>query len=76
MQRSYESAYTLLSDMLAPKSSITPGQTGFPLRGKRWEEARELLDCINIKVIVTLGKFTSFVRLTCLLDLSFLSVHE
>lgn len=38
--------------MLAPKSSITPGQTGLPLRGKRWHEARTLIDCINFKVRV------------------------
>ncbi|KAI9311302.1 Gryzun, putative trafficking through golgi-domain-containing protein [Dichotomocladium elegans] len=48
--KSYESAYTLVADMLAPKSSITPGLTGLPLRGKRWEEARALIDCINIKI--------------------------
>ncbi|KAI9256530.1 Gryzun, putative trafficking through golgi-domain-containing protein [Phascolomyces articulosus] len=48
--KSYESAYTLVADMLAPKSSITPGQVGLPLRTKRWEEARALVDCISIKI--------------------------
>ncbi|KAI7879688.1 hypothetical protein K492DRAFT_216972 [Lichtheimia hyalospora FSU 10163] len=48
--KSYESAYTLVADMLAPKSSITPGQTGLPLRGKRWHEARTLIDCISFKI--------------------------
>ncbi|KAI9492284.1 Gryzun, putative trafficking through golgi-domain-containing protein [Zychaea mexicana] len=48
--KSYESAYTLVGDMLAPKSSITPGQTGLPIRSKRWEEARMLVDCISIKI--------------------------
>ncbi|CAG8498132.1 7467_t:CDS:10 [Ambispora gerdemannii] len=36
----YESAYTLLLDMFAPTSSITPGAPGFPIRTKRWAEAK------------------------------------
>ncbi|KAI8146339.1 Gryzun, putative trafficking through golgi-domain-containing protein [Fennellomyces sp. T-0311] len=48
--KSYESAYTLVADMLAPKSSITPNQAGLPVYSKRWEEARALVDCISIKI--------------------------
>ncbi|CAG8562050.1 3931_t:CDS:10 [Ambispora leptoticha] len=46
----YESAYNLLLDMFAPTSSITPGAPGFPIRTKRWTEAKVLVDCINLKI--------------------------
>ncbi|RCI01137.1 hypothetical protein CU098_002795 [Rhizopus stolonifer] len=44
--KSYEVAYSMLSDMLAP----TMGHTGLTIHGKRWKEARQLIDCINIKL--------------------------
>ncbi|KAG9304758.1 hypothetical protein G9A89_003932 [Geosiphon pyriformis] len=48
--RYYESAYNLLLDMFAPTSTITPGAPGFPIRTKRWAEAKVLADCINLKI--------------------------
>ncbi|KAF0525068.1 Gryzun, putative trafficking through golgi-domain-containing protein [Gigaspora margarita] len=46
----YESAYTLLVDFFAPQSAITPGAPGLQIRSKRWNDARILADCINIKI--------------------------
>jgi hypothetical protein len=48
--RSYETAYKNISDMLEPTSSITLGHISLTVRGKRWNEARALADCINIKI--------------------------
>ncbi|CAG8514102.1 18433_t:CDS:10 [Dentiscutata erythropus] len=46
----YESAYNLLVDFFAPQSAITPGAPGLQIRSKRWDEARILADCINLKI--------------------------
>ncbi|KAI8355688.1 Gryzun, putative trafficking through golgi-domain-containing protein [Blakeslea trispora] len=43
--KSYESAYSLLADMLAP----TMGHH-LAIHSKRWVEARTLIDCINAKI--------------------------
>ncbi|CAJ0906585.1 12692_t:CDS:10 [Entrophospora sp. SA101] len=46
----YESAYNLLTDLFSPESVISPGAPGLTIRSKRWEEARILTDCINVKI--------------------------
>ncbi|KAI7870632.1 Gryzun, putative trafficking through golgi-domain-containing protein [Spinellus fusiger] len=48
--KTYETAYHLLGDILAPTSSMTQGLVNLSARGKRWTDARTLADCINIKI--------------------------
>ncbi|KAG2200136.1 hypothetical protein INT47_012417 [Mucor saturninus] len=48
--KSYEAAYNVISDMLAPTSSITMGHVNLQVHGKRWKEARTLADCISVKI--------------------------
>ncbi|EPB84242.1 hypothetical protein HMPREF1544_09034 [Mucor circinelloides 1006PhL] len=48
--KSYEAAYGVIADMLAPTSSITMGHVNLAVHGKRWKEARTLADCINVKI--------------------------
>lgn len=36
--------------MLAPTSSITLGHVNLQVHSNRWQEARTLADCINVKI--------------------------
>ncbi|KAI8374513.1 Gryzun, putative trafficking through golgi-domain-containing protein [Radiomyces spectabilis] len=48
--RSYENAYTILAEILAPVSSASLGLVHLPVHSKRWYEARVLVDSLNIKI--------------------------
>ncbi|GAN09099.1 glutathione transferase omega-1 [Mucor ambiguus] len=48
--KSYEAAYGIIVEMLAPTSSITMGHVNLTVHAKRWKEARTLADCINVKI--------------------------
>ncbi|KAI8970457.1 Gryzun, putative trafficking through golgi-domain-containing protein [Mycotypha africana] len=49
--KSFEAAYGILSEMLLPTASVTTmGNVNLVIHSNRWEEARILIDCINLKI--------------------------